>query len=915
MQAPKSHVACALASFGIAIVFGPSGRSLAQVPANTVPSAIPPSSGNAPGTPPATQQSVQVQAIVVKQQRRLLKEKNSPSAVTELGPAQIAQTGVQGSVATLLRAAPSIYVYQHSIGENEPVLTVRGTRGLETAQTLDGVPMQDLLNGGGGTYLQNIIGGHFNLDQISGVSIYPGVAYPDKSTFGTIGGTIAYTSLRPSDDRHVDLFGSVGSFGTYDEGFEADTGRLDGILGQGFNAPSVLLRYSNLQTNGFIDNTPARYNSMDFAFDKPYDDGLSKLQATAIFNTGSGLTLPEPVPLPFLQKYGMYSNYTEDQVFQRQNAQYETLILRDDTYINDHIEAGLSLFYLHSDSATTSYANPTIFAPNGLPGSATVDGAAPFSQTPAGYAEQELYGFGNTFYSQQAYPYTASSAGCPASVQNQYAAAGQPSPCGYNSQYNTDTNDTYGLQPRMTIIVPPIAGIDNTIKIGGLLAKETQPATPAYASVYPNVPQDLQNEIWSTVIGSANGYDGGFQRTIYQGYLQDKIDVLRNTLHVTPGVTLEGTDSSDLGSEIFGGTPSASVLASPYCQAGNPCGFGSYKAHKWDSEYLPFINVSYDLDRALPAARGTSLYASAGTSALFAPVTDFGPNLIGKPPNASIVHLYEGGVKYIRSNVVLSFDYFYQHVERDFGYFSYEYGPQSGEAFYSNNGQREFKGVEGSAIWQLAPRWQLFGNFSHTVAKYLATTLGYASVQEDQFGIVVRGTPVTGVPDWLSTFGVDYDAKDLVRGGDEFNARFEGQYTGKQATSYDLNGLQNVGPIAGVQPPGTYNYYEVTAGATTYDPNGGISPFAIFNLDLNYAVPVHGLGPLKRLDFDLNGLNIFNKGYFQYLYRQIPPSSCGLFQSGPFKGQRISSYGCSTQFANGIVGEPAAVTFTVRARF
>ena len=855
------------------------------------------------------------EAITVKAQRRLQRERNSPSAVTELGEAQIAQTGVQGSVATLLRAAPSVYVYQQSIGPNEPVLTIRGTRSQETAETLDGVPMQDLLSGGSGGYLANLLGGHFNLDQISGVSLYPGVAYPDKSTFGTIGGTVAYNSLRPSNDSHIDLFGSVGSFGTWDEGFEADTGRLDGLLGMGVDAPKFLLKYANLQTQGFIDYTPARYNSMEAAFDKPYQQGLSLFQATMIYNTGSGLTLPEPVPLPLIAQQGYLANYSPSQVFQRQNDSYVTLILKNDTYINDWLSAGLSAFYLHSDSETTSYGNPTIFAPNGQPGSATVGGAAPFSQTPAGYAEQGAYGYANTFYDPQAYPYTASSIGCPSSVQAPWIAAGEASPCGYNSQYSATTNDSYGLQPRVTLTPSSFWGMSHTIKIGGLIAKETQPATPAYLSSLPNVPIDPQNAAWSTVIGSTNGYDGGFQRTIYQGYVQDKIDLANNTLHVTPGVTLEGTDSSDLGSKIFGGTPSAALLASPYCEAGDPCLFGSYKAHKWDREWLPFANVSYDLDKVLPAARGVSVYGSMGTSALFAPVTDFGPNLIGEPPNASIVHLYEGGIKYNRSNLVLSADYFYQHVERDFGYYSYEFGPQTGEAFYSNNGQREFKGVEASGIWQISPQWQVFGNVSHILAKYLATTLGYASVQEDQFGIVVRGTPVTGVPDWLSTFGVDYNRRNIGVTGDELNVRFEGQYTGHQATSYDLTGLQNVGPISGVEAPSTYNYYSVTAGSTTYNPNGGISPYAVFNLDLSYKLPMHGVGPLRQLVFDINVLNIFNTHYFQYLYSQVPPTTCGTFSSGKFKGEQISSYGCSPAFSNGIVGEPGAVTFTVRARF
>jgi iron complex outermembrane receptor protein len=198
------------------------------------------------------------------------------------------------------------------------------------AQTLDYVPMQDLLNGGTGGYLQNIIGGRFNLDQISGVSIYPGVAYPDKNIFGTIGGTIAYNTLRPSPKSYFDVTGSVGSFGAFNEGFEANSGRLDGPLGSGDNAPSVLLKYSNLQTKGYVDYTPARFNNMEFALDKPYDGGLSKFQGTVLYNTGNALYTPEPVPLPYLEQNGRFSNYSPDQQFVRQQNQYLSIILRAD---------------------------------------------------------------------------------------------------------------------------------------------------------------------------------------------------------------------------------------------------------------------------------------------------------------------------------------------------------------------------------------------------------------------------------------------------------------------------------------------------------------------------------------------------------------------------------------------------------
>ena len=893
------------------------GSALAQVPTTSPPSAIRADAGNQAPAAQDGNTAGNSETITVRAQRQLLREKNSPSAVTELGSAQIAQTGVQGSVATLLRAAPSIYVYQQGIGNNEPVFTIRGIRSSEVASTLDGVPMQDLLSGGSGSYLQGILGAHFNLDQIGGTSIYPGVAYPDKSTFGTIGGTVAYTSLRPRNQQQAYVFGSIGSFGTYNEGFQFDTGRVDGWLGQGVDAPKMMLKYSNLQTSGFIDYTPARFNNMEFAFDKPYGQGLSLFQATAIYNTGNGLITPEPVPIPYLRQNGMFSNYSPDQQFVRQSNDYFTLILKNDTYINDYVSAGLSAFYLYSDSDNQSYGNPEIFGPAGAPGSVTVGGASPFNRTPAGFGEQDSYGFGHTYYDPQAYPYQANqSRNCPADVTARWAASGLTSPCGYNSMYSRVHNDTYGLQPRVTVTPPTVWGIDNTIKIGGLFAKETEPGSPSRGnsgSVYlgtdpefPHTPQNL-----------TSGFDGGVQRTIYQGYVQDKIDLIGNTLHITPGATLQTSDSSLLGSKILGGTPSAAYAATAYCQTYG-CSYGAYKTHKWDRTWLPFLNASYDLDKVLPAARGVSLYASYGTSALFAPIGDYGPNAVpgAGPPNASIVHMYEAGIKYNRRSLSLSLDYFYQHVERDFGFFQYQSGPFAGNEIYTNDGQREFKGFEAAGIWQATSHWQLFGNVSYTLAKFLKTALASVTVQEDQFGLATRGTPVTGIPDWVSTFGVDYDHHDLVLRNDELNVRFEGQYTGKQHTTYDVDGNSNIGTIPGLASPyGSYDYYNFTAGQTVYNPHGGISPFAIFNLDLNYKLPLRGIGPLKRLDFDLNVLNLFNNHYFQYYYSQLTPANCGHFKSGPFKGQQISNYGCSPAFDDGLPGQPASITFTVGAAF
>ena len=822
-------------------------------------------------TPDSRAEQITVQA----KRRLLLKEKNSPSAVTELGHAQIAQEGVTGSTISLLRQAPSIYAYAQGPGENAPVFSIRGVRGLEVAETLDGVPMQDLLNGG----RTGVIGNRFTLDQIDGVSIYPGVAYPDKNTFGTIGGTIAYASKQPGDEFSLDLYGSAGSFDTFEMGGELNSGRLDGPLGSGDNAPRVVLTYSNLQTGGYIQNTASRYNDLLFSAVKPYDDGLSKAQATVVYNTGNGAPISEPTPVPISDQFGRFSNFSDADVHQREQDQYVTVILRDETYVNDVINFGVSAFYLGSDQTSSAYENPDFLLS---------DAPQPLVNNPFNNQSTDQFGIGPgyyyapghlaydpaMYYNQRRY---CSAAAAAASNPAAIASGNSDSPCGLNSEVTFTHSDTYGIEPRASFILP-----FNTIKFGGLLAKETQPTPQSFIGGAPNVvPQPGYNQY------QPNGYNGGSQRTIYQAFAQDKIDLLHDTLHLTPGVTIEGTYSSNHAADFL----YVAGNANPNPSNPNQDSIGlvpSYKLHKWDRDALPFFNASYDLDRVLPAIAGATAYASFGESALFAPATDFLSNANNAVPSASIVHLYEVGAKYNTSNLLLSLDYFYQKVDRDFGFYEGS-GPNGGANFFSNSGQREFKGLETAFTLQVSPDIQLFGNGSYTLAKYLKTDLAVSTIAEEQFGFAIKDSPISGVPAFVANLGVDYHHHSLLRDGDLFAARLDMQYTGRQYTTYDLPQTYNL--------PG-YTTDEI-AGATVTNPADKLSDFTIFNLLLSYTLPTPGL-PLKHVKFDLNLQNLFDRRYYQYYYSQIPETN-GTYTTAPYQ--------------DALPGEPFAVTFTTTARF
>jgi iron complex outermembrane receptor protein len=932
------------------MVFTACGLVTALVPAT--PLSAQTAAGAAPvqlaqATPPSTNTTTtktHSTDITVRAAKRLLKEKDSPSAVTELGASAIAQASIAGSPGTLLRQAPSVYVYQQGLGDNAPELTIRGVRGLEIASTLDGVPTQDL-EAPGSFYLANNIGGVFTLGQISGVSIYPGVAYPDQNTFGTIGGTVAYQSKRPTNDYYLDVVGSIGSFGTYKEGFELNSGAIDSPLGTGDNAAKVLLNYYNFQTQGFIDNTPNRENEMEFAFDKPYNDGLSAFQSTVIYNTANGLIENEPVPVPYLQQNGEFSNYPTSQDSATEKNDYLLVIMKDNTYVNDYINVGLTAFYLHNDNYLNDYGNIGLDLPGGEAGPATVNGSSPFINNPAGFGEGGLYGppvgggglgifgggTGGYFYGggnhyNPAIYYNNPKA-CPANVIAAYGSAAA-SPCGLSDEISGGHSDTYGIQPRFDVIPPEIFGINNIIKFGGMLAKETSPSGYEYLGAFANTPEDAQNAAYVP-------NSGGTQRTIYQAFVQDKIDALGDTLHITPGITLEGTNSSFVNKYTFGSLAAPAYGPNGLFSVGgtNIDQYGYYKSTRWDRDPLPFFNITYDLDKVLPALTGLSVYGSTGNSALFAPVTDFGPNTAGPPPAASIVHMYEGGVKYNTATLLVTADYFYQKVDRDFGFFEFQSGPQNGLEEYSNNGQREFKGFEASVAWKVTPDITLKGNASHLSAHYLVSGFAFDTVAEDQYGIELKGDPVSGVPDWIGNFGAEWDHKSLLRDGDSTAITFSGTYTGHQYTTTDYSGsdylnpainfpgllpLNYTGCVPGPNNPGcaAYTRYNQITGATVTDTSGGgINPFVVFNLDAQYTLPTPTLPVLKSLKFDLNVQNLFNQFYYQYFYKQVSPASCGTFTSGPFTGLAKNNYSCTPEFADGIPGQPFSVFFTVTARF
>ncbi|MBU6419404.1 MAG: TonB-dependent receptor plug domain-containing protein [Proteobacteria bacterium] len=282
----------------------------------------------------------------IRYQKNLLKEKDLPSSITHLDADSVKTVNpTMGSVQTLLKQAPSVTAYSQGPGQSAPTLAIRGVKNDELAETLDGVPISSFL-GGTGDYLSNNIGSPVTLPEIASATVYPGVAPPERQGFGTVGGTIAYETKQATNKPYAELEGGYGSFDTSHIGFTINTGKWYNDV----DAPKTLLLFDQSQTAGYVANTPAQYHSFLFNTIKPFDDGLTQVGLTIIFNQGKGSIQTTPTPVALQQQYGWNYNFPRSEGFYNQTGKFLTTILNDKSYINQYLDFQGAVFYSHSSS-------------------------------------------------------------------------------------------------------------------------------------------------------------------------------------------------------------------------------------------------------------------------------------------------------------------------------------------------------------------------------------------------------------------------------------------------------------------------------------------------------------------------------------------------------------------------------------
>jgi iron complex outermembrane receptor protein len=772
-----------------------------------------------PGDGSADSSSYDIEKVKIQYKKLILREKDIPNAVSVLTQKDIqAENPTTGSIQTLLTKTPSVVSYTQSLGQNEPTLAIRGVRNDELGETLDGVPINSLL-AGSGDYLSGAgVGSPVTLNEIDGVTVYPGLATPEHQGFSTAGGTIAYTTKQPTDDRYEELEGGFGSFDTQHFGFTVNTGKL----GDGPDAPKVLMLYDQSETAGYVENTPARYHNFLFNAVKPYDNGLSKVGLVVIYNDGQGLVQTLPAPIPLADSVGQKFNFPISKGFFNQSAQFLTTILSDETYINKYAIFDGSLFFKHQSNASDSFENPNDTSDTYTPN------------------VQGIY----QFYGCVGGGPTSDGLTGPQFTYDPSTSAGGNCAAGESDEYSIGHNNVVGITPKLTLFPDD----HNTIVIGGLIAKASSGAI-TYVYGGDSAKQNEDNGYNSYYIG------GGEMRTIFSGYVQDTIRLFDNKLQITPGVKVDAAYSDNIQQTTEG-------IYNPL-KLQNFTKIGGY-----------YLGASYNLPHNL------ILFGSLGKGSLFAPVGDYseGTTTAGAPTgsvntlNPEIVHLFEGGLRYDTPRLYLSADYYYQSITDGFAFFQ---NFLTNAQYYGNTAGYLFRGVEASGEYRVTPELSIFGNGAYDKTQYTTGAFALDTLAEDQFGYAFPGTPLSNVPDWTGTVGIDYDYGP-------FSSELTGQYTGREFITDDLdappygntctvNATGAVVPCSGSAPKGeTKIPANPLDGATVTDTKVENPANFIVNLLLSYKIPVHDTY-LKSLTATLNVTNLLGEKYYSYEYSAENP--------------------------------------------
>lgn len=407
----------------------------------------------------------------------------APYSEHVIGAQAIHDASLAQNAQTILARKPSINAFSTGPNGVRSTITFRAFNSGQFSETFDGVPLNDMFNGGTTNQASNRNAIPLTLNDTAGIQIYNGINNPAVNAYNSLGGTINFLPRQPSRHPGGSLGVGYGSFGTFDWNAAADTGSLGGLRS--------LFAYNRQISQGWVNNSGDQNSNFYYAGILPYNGGRSRVSSYLIVNHNVGYT-PHSVPLPLIQKYGTSYDWPLNYDSTRNNDREITGILADRSLLTQTAILHNKVFFQSNNYTRTSYSNPAFAEsasqPYYLPNQGT--GYPFWLSYPTGPTYDPAAVFGSTQYGTDYHLYE-------------------------------DVSSDLGYSPSLTFLLP-----DNVVKIGGNVTYGVLHSAEYWYGSAPVPQQSGYNNAW-------NERDSRIYSSVYA---QDDISLFGRTLHITPGV-------------------------------------------------------------------------------------------------------------------------------------------------------------------------------------------------------------------------------------------------------------------------------------------------------------------------------------------------------------------------------------------
>jgi len=383
------------------------------------------------------------------------------------------------SLQTMLASQPSIFTYQNGpngVGAN---IFFRGFNSGQFAETFDGIAINDIFNGGvtGQAATWNSV--LFIPQDLDSVVLNNGISNPSSNSYNSLGGTIDFLPMQPTDKFGIKTSATYGSFNSWGLNGSVNTGDIGGF--------KQVIQADYRQSDGWVPNTANNNLNLYYAGRHDSADG-SSLSIIGVFNQNRG-NKPFDMPVPLLQQNGGYYQYPTSVDYEHSRDNEWTAIIDYKAVISPIATFDSKFFGGGQDFLRTSYGNP-----------AAVNNGYVLPDAPSKHAYWESYPLGPTYV--------------PASAFGSNLAGNAYHFYGY-------TNWALGYTPKLTLALP-----GNTVTIGGNVTYGELHSREYWYGSAP-VPQTL---------GYNDAWDEHDTRLLASVYVQDEIKLLNDALTITPGL-------------------------------------------------------------------------------------------------------------------------------------------------------------------------------------------------------------------------------------------------------------------------------------------------------------------------------------------------------------------------------------------